>query len=846
MKTLYVTISLCLLISYTTFSQTISSNAPLCGNQNLTLELSATGGTAYAWKGPNGFTSTQQKPNIKNVNWKNRGVYTVTIDNKTTLTTDVNIKDPVAFTVPKEISVCEGGTLLIEPKSGRLTDSTEVAEGFSIQNSSGVYTENQVKNFGSKDVGIYKVTGDVSFFTPKDKSCPSSQNINVTIKKVADCKSIEIEDLSKVKMCYGQDISIPFTTKGNFKQGTKFKVYILRANDIFSQNIQPDVLTEKSPITLKITKYFDHLIRIRIVADDPEQTTVISEPYFYSYGNYVVYNNTSSIISTNSILCDSAKLSTFIDTDSFQWTLDGKEIKDATKSNLTVTKNGSYSIKFKEKFTSDINKTCLYESQPVKIELGKIPKPNVQDTSRTELCVGKPTTLFVYFPQDKTNYRWKKNGAFIANATNSFLSNVQEGDYQVEAKEGTCTVLSDTVKVKKPANLNAIFYFGINSVSPIEINNQQVYTLCNNQKFNFESGQVPFAKRQLFKNGVLVYEAANRYDLSSYSLQGEGTYFLKSVYGDCESISKSINIKYRDYIRGETYLQNNNLQLCEGSSAFFKLAFNGSPNYKLGDGLVYKDGKSIRKWNNQYGYYLDLEENKESGNYYGIGKAIFPDGSECLVKTDTVKVQFSKRLFQDVSGMGYSSPTNLITISTCKDTTALQSYNNLGPYGRETVYKWIKDGVSLKQDSSSTLQATQTGTYQLETTYKGGCTVVSSPYKVELGKINVSFYNPTSALICDGENYPLHQRLSEYSSKNVYFLSKDGQFFSDGKGILPNGAYGYFNLTQAGTYKLKVTNGKCEGTSPDFVLKVDKIPTTIAPTDSAVFCAGKTVDLKAS
>jgi hypothetical protein len=59
MKKIYPII-LFLLFHYTTFSQTISSNAPLCGNQNLTLELSATGGTAYAWKGPNGFTSTQQ------------------------------------------------------------------------------------------------------------------------------------------------------------------------------------------------------------------------------------------------------------------------------------------------------------------------------------------------------------------------------------------------------------------------------------------------------------------------------------------------------------------------------------------------------------------------------------------------------------------------------------------------------------------------------------------------------------------------------------------------------------------------------------------------------------------
>jgi hypothetical protein len=59
MKKIYQ-ITLFLLFHYTAFAQTISSNASLCGNQNLTLELTATGGSTYAWTGPNGFVSTLQ------------------------------------------------------------------------------------------------------------------------------------------------------------------------------------------------------------------------------------------------------------------------------------------------------------------------------------------------------------------------------------------------------------------------------------------------------------------------------------------------------------------------------------------------------------------------------------------------------------------------------------------------------------------------------------------------------------------------------------------------------------------------------------------------------------------
>lgn len=55
----------------------ISSNSPICiGN---TLELKASGGTNYVWKGPNGFTSTDQNPIILNATTVNNGEYSCTI-----------------------------------------------------------------------------------------------------------------------------------------------------------------------------------------------------------------------------------------------------------------------------------------------------------------------------------------------------------------------------------------------------------------------------------------------------------------------------------------------------------------------------------------------------------------------------------------------------------------------------------------------------------------------------------------------------------------------------------------------------------------------------------------------
>lgn len=51
------------------------------------IQLQATGGTSYAWTGPNGFTSNQQNPVIANAQINNSGLYTVTVSVGTCNTT---------------------------------------------------------------------------------------------------------------------------------------------------------------------------------------------------------------------------------------------------------------------------------------------------------------------------------------------------------------------------------------------------------------------------------------------------------------------------------------------------------------------------------------------------------------------------------------------------------------------------------------------------------------------------------------------------------------------------------------------------------------------------------------
>lgn len=56
---------------------TASNNSPLCSGATLMLKADTIPGATYYWTGPNGFTSTQQNPNIANANLTLAGAYNV-------------------------------------------------------------------------------------------------------------------------------------------------------------------------------------------------------------------------------------------------------------------------------------------------------------------------------------------------------------------------------------------------------------------------------------------------------------------------------------------------------------------------------------------------------------------------------------------------------------------------------------------------------------------------------------------------------------------------------------------------------------------------------------------------
>lgn len=90
--------------------------------ENTTIGLTATGGTAFAWSGPGGYSSTTQNPNIPSATTSMTGNYTVTVtDANGCVNTGVASVSVIALPIPTAATggaVCDGATLNLSSNGG--------------------------------------------------------------------------------------------------------------------------------------------------------------------------------------------------------------------------------------------------------------------------------------------------------------------------------------------------------------------------------------------------------------------------------------------------------------------------------------------------------------------------------------------------------------------------------------------------------------------------------------------------------------------------------------------------------------------------------------------------------
>ena len=159
-------------------NMTVSSNAPLC--EGSTLSLSSSGGTTYAWRGPNGFTSNIPNPQVANITPAGSGTYTVVMtDNgcKDSTTTNVLVKLLPVIEMETSSVICEEATLKLNSNGG----SSYLWAG---PNSFSSTLQNpEIPNISSANAGTYTVTVSLNL-------CSSTASTSISVKPLPPIPTI--------------------------------------------------------------------------------------------------------------------------------------------------------------------------------------------------------------------------------------------------------------------------------------------------------------------------------------------------------------------------------------------------------------------------------------------------------------------------------------------------------------------------------------------------------------------------------------------------------------------------------------------------------------------------------
>ena len=818
----------------------LASSTNACTGDSLKLQATGDATNTYNWTGPNNFKSVLQFPIIPKTTKNAAGIYKLTATDKAgctfTAQTNVIVGDVPAFSLAKSFTVCAGTNFELYKQviSKPLTDSTETVSyaEFRSPSSSSYNRYLYLSDVKAKDAGVYQVK-----VYPRVGSCVVSTTTQVIVDASESCKSISVDSKQNISICPEQSADITFRTAGNFKPGTLFRAYsnegYYNTQGVYTYRKVVLGTGTKSPIKASGFKEGYGWYEVYVESEDGVSGVGYQYVYTSSFMNNSIVDTTYRERSRECVALP-LRLSQNYSYTNKRWLLNGDTLKNETNTTITATKTGTYTFVGKEtngcqaRFSKDV-------------VIGAIEKPRInyyrRDTTIILNCANKSIDLYTSTDQN-TSYNWSRDG--ISQVKTNVYNNVTtSGKYVVTVTSDKCTATSDTVRIIQ--NPNKIL-----STQAYTNNRDAVYTfsiLQNRSSFNW----------QLYKDNILYSESNDSY----FQVNDSGKYFIKATNSDCELVSNVVSIVGKSsgttpnnsylYYSGSYDYANKVVEVCDTNSFINLYAYleYDSTTIKSRITTAYKDGKAlitpkISFSKSQIQLYV-----KEAGVYYLTDEVIFNNGTKAIYRYGDMTVKVSSTI-----NLGGSAIQN---IAICADSTVIYAdYDS--PSQHPIAYNWKKDGVLYRtlysNDNPSTLLVKESGTYILETTYKGGCIAKSSPYKVTLNSIDLSLTDNIKGKLCDESYTTIYGRLygfSRTSSTNVsYQVLKDGKEYEKGS-FTPNQWGDVFVnslVNSGGTYTLKAQQGKCQGTSNDLIIKSIKVPNTINYADSVLFCQGKTITLK--
>lgn len=705
-KRLLLLLSFSILFIHFALAQSISSNSPLCIDKSPTLELKASGGSSYAWTGPNGFSSNLQNPIISKATAANAGVYSCMVDGKTTLTTTVKIgKNGYIWNVSSYIS---NASLNIYTYSDGYYDSNLFSFNWSGPNGftsnqyfntinsvnkkmQGVYTVNIRDEFGC----ISTVSNNIQFSNPE---CPFAPYVSISSNTTSNSWNTTSSGTTVIDACEGSKLTMKTDTTGWGKatiQWFKDDKAIVNANAL---NL---IVSAEGVYYAKIVKdgcsYNSYKVQVRYTSPTL---------YIYSYSG----SKTENVICKNggnTTLYTSTNLSFHADNKLYQWYKDGVALVDGRQYSLNTSEEGVYQVKtkmgqcegistpFTVKKTDKITNKFYFNGEP------SIPKT-------LKLCNDSQQRLTLSAGGDGSHKIYKNGQLFSSFADNiyGYTLDQQAATYVLQTTQGSCTV-ADTLKLE----------FG--KTTTLSIQSGSYFSSCSRPI-------QPYYSVNTF-NGITNNNFRWEKDGGIYSVGGSYIYpsvsgIYQAKYNDpttgCTGESEKIAITVPPSTDRKAFQIINTpkkIQLCKN----IKGSSNIQVNNTYTNAVWKKDGKVFA--NNYY-----LINVSEAGKYW-----YEYNNGQCTVYSDTVEVSVVEL------------PKITLTQTCNKDNTIKLAVNNTG----STKYNWYKDGVVLSGVKDTILITNQSGKFTVEA-FNNSCYSTSND-------LNIGVLLPEVMSICNGDSLKL-------------------------------------------------------------------------------------------
>jgi hypothetical protein len=455
---------------------------------------------------------------------------------------------------------------------------------------------------------------------------------------------------------------------------------------------------------------------------------------------------------------------------SYQWSLNGVAIPNATNSSFMASSGGNYSV-------SLVNSTgCSVSSSEITITVNPIPSPSITANGTTTICPGSTVTLST---TSASFYQWKLNGANISGATSATYGASLAGVYTVTVTNSNgCSGTSSTIAVT------------LAPLPVVSISTSGNTVLCPGSTVQIQASGTAGCTYQWIKNGVQIAGAVN----ANYNANQSGSFqVIATTAAGCQSTSNQINVT----VLSANLQANGPTTFCQGSSVVLQAT--------VGTGYQYRWIKNVT-WaafptsNSTY--------NVTSSAAYSV-QITTPSG--CVLYSNTIQTQM---IMNPTSNITASGGTTICSGSS----VLLQSSTS----GTAVNYQWKKNGVSIPNATSSTYSASSSGTYTVVISNQA-CPITSAT----ASNLIVVTVNPTPQPTASASSYIIALGgFVTLTSPNINGCSYQWQKMNGNAFINITGATSInYVTTQAGTYRVKVTNNfGCSGYSSSLVIGTSQMP----------------------